>query len=268
MQVKCMPQSQSSAATDVGLQRNNNEDSYLSSPEDGLWIVADGMGGHAAGEVASSIVTNTIRDYSRDGKSLSEAIQLSHRAVLDAAANGQGGQGMGSTVVALKSENQQYKIGWVGDSRAYLWSPQSSDPLKLLSKDHSYVQMLYESGAISEDEIETHPEKNIITQCLGSMELDHVEVSIKESDWGNDDWILLCSDGLTDAVSDRKIEKILTKSATLNEASAALVRAALESGGKDNITVVLVETPDRKSESFQRKFKRLIAKVKEFFIKS
>jgi len=232
-----------SAASDVGLQRNNNEDSFLSSPELGLWLVADGMGGHAAGEVASAIVSETIKNKVSNGKVLSDAIQSSHREVLDAANNGHGGQGMGSTVVALLADGLRYQIAWVGDSRAYLWSPSSETPFSQLTTDHSYVQMLYQTGAISEAELDMHPERNIITQCLGSIELDSVTVDTMEGQWHKGDWILLCSDGLSDAVPDDTIEEVLTKTTNIESATTDLINSALTHGGKDNITVTVVECP-------------------------
>lgn len=232
-----------SEATDVGLQRNNNEDSYLSCPDLGLWIVADGMGGHAAGEVASAIVTETIREGVKHGATLKQAIQNSHGAVLHAAENGEGGQGMGSTVVVLQSRSEQYQIAWVGDSRAYLWSPHQEKQLRQLTTDHSYVQMLYQTGAISEEELETHPEKNIITQCLGSLELAHVRVDTVEGTWERGDRIILCSDGLSDVVPEALIAEILDADSTTDTITHNLIQAALEHGGKDNVTVTVVDSP-------------------------
>ena len=235
-----MSQIRSYAETNVGLQRSNNEDTFLDCPEHKLWIVADGMGGHAAGEVASSIASQVIRDSYRKGCSLSESIQAGHTAVLKAAANGLGGRGMGSTVVVLATEaNDRFQIGWVGDSRAYLWS---ENKLTCLSKDHSYVQMLFDSGLISEEDMMYHPEKNIITQCLGSLELESVNVSVVDGAWKGDDKILLCSDGLTDSVTDPEIEQILNEASSIESATTSLINAALSRGGKDNITVVLVES--------------------------
>ena len=238
-----MPKTQSRAATHVGLHRSNNEDSYLDSPENGLWIVADGMGGHAAGEVASSIAVDVIKQKVLDEKlPLSNAIQQSHRAVITAANNGEGGKGMGSTVVALTTEQDEYRIGWVGDSRAYRWNPNLETPLKRLTTDHSYVQMLYESGLISEAELETHPEKNIITQCLGSTELENVNVSEVTGTWQDDEIILLCSDGLSDAVNDETMVTLFSQSTSIASLAEKFTQAALSAGGKDNITLVLISS--------------------------
>jgi len=236
------PRLEYSAATNAGLKRENNEDSYLSLPERGLWLVADGMGGHEAGEVASAIVRETLLD--RDYRSLTQAIQASHKAVLQAAARGKGAPGMGSTIVALRSEGQDYEVAWVGDSRAYLWThTEDGGRLERLTTDHSYVQMLLASGAIGADEVEDHPDKNIITQCLGSYDLNRVEVDSIHGQWQQDQWILLCSDGLTDELDDRELTRLLYSSADPRMAVQRLMRAALRAGGRDNITLQLVQSP-------------------------
>jgi serine/threonine protein phosphatase PrpC len=233
-----------SAVTHPGLERENNEDCFLSLPEQGLWLIADGMGGHEAGEVASAIVRTTIQNNFLDLKTLGETIQISHRAVLDAANQGEGAPGMGSTVVALYSNQRQYEIAWVGDSRAYLWTyTPEGGRLERLTRDHSYVQMLFKSGAITEDEIEQHPARNIITQCLGSAELEEVQVDTVQGQWQKDQWILLCSDGLSDEVDDDTIAELLFQSANCDVAVDQLLHAALTNGGHDNITVQIIESP-------------------------
>lgn len=230
--------------THVGLQRTNNEDCFLSSAPLGLWLVADGMGGHAAGEVASDIAANTTKRFLQKGHSLPDAVQAAHLAILHAAENGIGGQGMGSTIVALHSKNNYFEVAWVGDSRAYLYNCDSVPKLTQITRDHSYVQFLFESGAISEAEMDNHPEKNIITQCLGSLDMDRVRVDYLQKAWKPNDVILLCSDGLTDKVSDTKITAILNSTASLEEATHALVEAALAAGGHDNVTIQLVQRPN------------------------
>lgn len=237
-----MTTSKFSAATDTGLRRGNNEDSYLCLPELGLWIVADGMGGHEAGEVASAIVVDSIRSQLLDGASLAEAIQGAHRAVQEAAKAGIGTLGMGSTVVALLSKDDHYEVAWVGDSRAYLWSPHTAQ-LQRLSTDHSYVQMLLESGAIAEHEAATHPDKNVITQCIGSADTEEVVVDSVEGNWEEGQWILLCSDGLTDELDDEAIADILAAARSPRDAVNQLISQSLAHGGHDNITVQVVESP-------------------------
>ncbi len=237
--------------TNVGLQRTNNEDCFLSSAPLGLWLVADGMGGHAAGEVASDIAAKTTRHYLQKGHSLADAIQAAHLAILDAAENGIGGQGMGSTIVALHSKKNYFEIAWVGDSRAYLYNCASAPKLTQITRDHSYVQFLFESGVISEAEMDNHPEKNIITQCLGSLDMERVRVDYLQRGWQPNDIILLCSDGLTDRVSDVQITAILNSTENLEQAAHSLVEAALAAGGHDNITIQLIERPNYLLRSLQ-----------------
>lgn len=237
-----MPAFEYSSVSDVGLVRTNNEDAILDNEELGLWLVADGMGGHAAGEVASRIASDTIEQSVKTGHNLSDAIAQAHTAILESAASGDGKYGMGSTVVALYGMGNSYQIAWVGDSRAYCWSKNDSNQFQLrqLTTDHSYVQMLYQSGIISEEELVTHPEKNIITQCLGSNELEQVKVDTIVGQWSSEDWVILCSDGLTDTVSDEAMFEILYRSQTPQDATSALLKEALHNGGKDNISIIIV----------------------------
>lgn len=249
-----MPLLTSHSVTDKGLLRSNNEDNYLSAPEIGLWAVADGMGGHEAGEVASAIVKETLYQTSHLGQSLEEAIQNCHQAVLAAAQNGRGSKGMGSTVVALSSHDNHYIISWVGDSRAYLWTP---DPdggrLEQLTTDHSYVQMLVATGSIDESEADHHPDKHIITQCIGSPDNDRLNVDTIEGNWRPGQWILLCSDGLTDELDNHALAQIMCDSKSSAAACNALLEQALSRGGRDNITVQIVSSPltDSTTRSYQ-----------------
>lgn len=232
-----------SASTNKGLHRDNNEDSFLSLPERGLWVVADGMGGHEAGEVASAIVRETLEQTDSETR-LAASLQRSHKAVVEAANAGIGAKGMGSTVVALKSRHHDYQVAWVGDSRAYLWSQNDNGgQLEQLSTDHSYVQMLAASGAIEASELENHPDKNIITQCIGWQELDEVTVDTVEGVWQKNQWIVLCSDGLNDEVDDAEIARLLNCAKKTKDAVELLINAALENGGHDNITIQVIESP-------------------------
>ena len=239
-----MPLPYYSAKTDTGLVRNNNEDTLLVNPTLKLWAVADGMGGHASGEIASEIARSSIEASIANGVSLSEAVRLAHHAILDESTAQPQYRGMGSTLVAVQSSGSQYQIAWVGDSRAYLWGLNDlGRELTQLTTDHSYVQMLYQAGAITAKEMTTHPERNIITQCLGSTDLSNVTVDTIDREWQKDDWLLLCSDGLTDAVSDQTICDILNTHSDIDGAVNALVQAALDGGGRDNISVVIVTQP-------------------------
>lgn len=254
MLITVMPPKTFSQTTHVGLLRENNEDAILSNPKLGLWLVADGMGGHAAGEVASDIARTVIEREISAGRGLAAAINCAHQCVLQAAADGDGRYGMGSTVVALQSNGNRLEVAWVGDSRAYLWA---DGALRSLTTDHSYVQMLYQSGLISAAEMSAHPEKNVITQCLGSTELDALKVDTVNHQWQPCDWVLLCSDGLTDGVSDGEIEELLRRASTPASAVDALLQAALDKGGRDNISIIVVAQPQSFSSRLSAKWKEL-----------
>jgi protein phosphatase len=233
------------AGTNTGLVRENNEDCYLARPDIGLWLVADGMGGHDAGEVASSITRDYINTALGKGISLKQAIAQSHHAVKQAAENNIGSPNMGTTVVALRITGIQYEIAWVGDSRAYLWDKRQ---LSQLSTDHSYVQELMESGAISKEEMINHSQKNVITQSIGVSHLKEVNVGVINGLLEPGQKILLCSDGLNDLVDDATIESILARSYESNQDLVdRLIAKALKNGGTDNVTVQLISAASQDS---------------------
>jgi len=230
-------------ATDVGKVRDNNEDCYLARPDLGLWLIADGMGGHDAGEVAAGIARDFICDAVAHGKPLKAAIAQAHHAVKNAASNNIGSPGMGTTVVALRVHGIQYEVAWVGDSRAYVWS---DSKLSQLSIDHSYVQSLVDAGEITREEMATHAQRNVITQSLGVSTLDDVLVDSVSGTLQPGAKILLCSDGLTDFVDDHEIEHILARSYENNQSQVdKLITKALGNGGGDNVTVELISAPQQ-----------------------
>ena len=157
------------ALTHTGNVRSNNEDAFSRDPALGLWVVADGMGGHEAGEVASAIAIESITRKIRQGKDIVEAIQNAHHNILNGARKGRGAKGMGSTVVAIHTTNTQYQVAWVGDSRAYLWTRtgERTGTLEQLTTDHSYVQMLVKAGAITPEEAINHRDKNVTVLLRG-----------------------------------------------------------------------------------------------------
>lgn len=239
------------SATHTGKVREVNEDGLFADADWGVWLVADGMGGHEAGEVASAIVARTIEANTGNGTLLVDAIQRAHKSVLQAVHEGEGAQGMGSTVVALLSNGQDYQVAWVGDSRAYLWTPDSNGgTLERLSTDHSYVQMLLQSGAIGEDEVGNHPDKNVITQCLGAQDMPELQVDSVKGHWGEKQWILLCSDGLTDEIDDELLAQTLCDARSVRDAVGKLMKLALSRGGRDNITLQIVESPLARKSPF------------------
>lgn len=224
------------ARTDVGKVREHNEDCFCVNPELGLYVVADGMGGHASGEVASEIAVTTIEQQILKGCSMLEAIVEAHLAILRGVESGLGKHGMGTTVVAVQMNGDDYTLAWVGDSRAYLWD----EGLMQITKDHSMVQMLIDTGQITQQEARTHPRKNIIYQNLGAPEVKLPEVSLKQGTLYKEQRIILCSDGLSDEVDDKQIEKIVGSTGSEVEAVEKLVTAAIDNGGNDNVSVIMV----------------------------
>jgi serine/threonine protein phosphatase PrpC len=222
-------------ASHTGRVRKVNEDNLIVSPELGLWVVADGMGGHNAGERASALAVMQIERSIRQGLSLTQAIAAAHDIIRSEAY----GSNMGTTVVALKLNQLHYEIGWVGDSRAYLWD----GALRQLTTDHSYVQMLLNAGIIAPHELSRHPMRNVISQALGVGGNDGATISIEtiSGELAEGQGLLLCSDGLYGELDDSQIAAILNTPAAAQTQVEGLIQAALETGGKDNITVVFLK---------------------------
>ncbi|MFZ2632674.1 MAG: protein phosphatase 2C domain-containing protein [Desulfosalsimonadaceae bacterium] len=225
------------AGTDVGVKRSHNEDSFRSEPSMGLWVVADGMGGHQGGEVASRIAVDLIADQVRSGDTLTKPIEAAHHAILHAVAQGDGPAGMGTTVVALKTADHRYEVAWVGDCRAYLWNGKS---LRQLTKDHSYVQYLVDQGVILAKDADFHTHQNFIMQALGASETPDVSVDTVCDAFYRGEQILLCSDGLNKELTDGDIAAILAQGRAEQETVDILIQTAVQRGGRDNITVALV----------------------------
>ncbi|HEY9035509.1 MAG TPA: protein phosphatase 2C domain-containing protein [Pseudomonadales bacterium] len=233
------------AATDVGLIRDNNEDAFLARPDIGLWVVADGMGGHEAGEEASRITKEYIERAILNGSSLRLAIAESHHEVMRQAVLHPEKAGMGTTVVALRTHGLEYEIEWVGDSRAYLWT---GTDLYRMSRDHSLVQSMVDSGVLTEAEAVNHPQKNVIVQSIGVATLADVKVDQISGVWEPGHRILLCSDGLTDLVSEQTIADILSQEGDEQTLVNRLLQAALDRGGNDNVTVQVISAPESISQ--------------------
>ncbi|HMM33998.1 MAG TPA: Stp1/IreP family PP2C-type Ser/Thr phosphatase [Thermoanaerobaculia bacterium] len=242
--------------TDVGRKRKHNEDAYLLDAERGLFVVADGMGGHAAGEVASRLTVESIQEfiagteddhdntwpfgynnrYSVDGNRLSTAVERANEKVMRAVVNRPELKGMGTTVVAALFDEKRATLVHVGDSRAYLFR---DSELRRLTDDHSWVQEQVNAGILSEEEARSHPLKNVVTRALGGGA--HVAVDLIEIPVGDGDRFLLCSDGLTGMVSDEEITEALSSSRSLEQIVRGLIDLANERGGVDNITAITVE---------------------------
>lgn len=233
----------------VGLVRQHNEDNYALRDDLGLWIVADGMGGAAAGERASAIVVDTLADAVERGSVLADAIAEANRSIMDAVRAGKGKPGMGSTVVTARFTGNDFEVAWVGDARAYLWA----GGLQRLSHDHSRVQELVDAGLITEAEARSHPHRSVITRVLGGPDGKAASPGWVSGSLFPGQRLLLCSDGLTSEVEDAEIARVLADEMVRADGTDApgagqravdrLVAKALEQGGSDNITVVLVGLP-------------------------
>ena len=242
--------------TDVGRRRKVNEDSLLVSPETSLYAVCDGMGGHNAGEVASRMAIETISAFitrsavekeitwpwgldaslSFDANRLKTAIRLANARVFQAADNREELTGMGTTVVTALVSGDTMTIGSAGDSRCYLVR---GGELKQLTRDDSWVSAALGEGILNSDDVERHPLRNVITKAVGAR--DAIDLDVLEHDLKPGDLVMLCSDGLHGMINDQEITRILQAApGSLEEASAQLVEAANEAGGRDNITVVLL----------------------------
>ena len=235
--------------SDVGLVRAHNEDSFLMRAP--LFAVCDGMGGHAAGEVASAIAVQTLADEApaiADEVLLGAAVESANIAVIRAAEEGVGKPGMGCTASCCLIERGKMAVAHVGDSRIYLLR---HGTLVRVTHDHSYVEELVDSGQITADEARLHPSRSIITRALGSdpeMYADHFTLEVSSGDR-----IILCSDGLSSMIPDSEIEAVAVSGATPKQAADNLVASALTAGGLDNVTVLVVDVLDDGSAEENRK---------------
>ncbi|HUF27596.1 MAG TPA: Stp1/IreP family PP2C-type Ser/Thr phosphatase [Gemmatimonadaceae bacterium] len=235
------------ARTDVGMIRSGNEDNFFAeaTPKRGIFIVADGMGGHAAGEVASEMAVqisarelNGILDlHASDSETrVTEAVRHANMAIYERTISEVDKQGMGTTVSLLMLSGRRYLIGQVGDSRIYLLR---DGALRQLTKDHSYVQEQVDAGYLTPEQARYHPYSNVITRCVGAGE--DVEPDTFAGEVRTGDAFLLASDGLTGMVDDRRLHQLLMSRAAPERIVDALIAEANGRGGLDNITAVLVK---------------------------
>ncbi len=235
------------ARSDVGMIRSGNEDSFETNvnAERGVFVVADGMGGHAAGEVASlmavqAVITEladlkTIDDAGKAGNKLADALRTANRNIHDRMLAEADKQGMGTTASVLVLDQKRYLIGQVGDSRVYLLRDGS---LQQITKDHSYVQEQVDAGFLTPEQAKYHPYSNVITRCVGASE--SVEPDVYRGELKGGDIFLVASDGLTGMVDDRRIHALLMSRAEPERKVHSLISEANGRGGLDNITAVVV----------------------------
>ncbi len=247
--------------TDVGSARDHNEDDfYLSDGDEALCVVADGMGGHRSGEVASAMAIKAIVDYYRDsigetdGEEVVEdngtkrpmdefrlirAIQQANKAVFQAASESELYRGMGTTIVSGFFTEKGVYLAHIGDSRAYRYR---DGRLEQQSEDHSLANEYVRMGILQAEDVEHFPYKNVITRACGLT--DDVEVDVTFGEMEPGDLFILCSDGLTDMVPDRQLTEILKSTEDLDELAKILIEKANENGGADNITVILARVDE------------------------
>ena len=269
-----------SAKSDVGRKRHGNEDSFCLAPEIGLFVVADGMGGHAAGEVASRLAVDTIQEWvtkyargmdafivgkpvagcSRGANFLLSSIRLANRIIYEAAKDRLEYVGMGTTVVSVLAMNDHVALAHVGDSRIYRIR---GGEIVQLSRDHSLVQQQVDHGILSAEEAQGSQYKHLITRALGLKE--SVEVDLAEHLVQVADFLLLCSDGLSDLLEDEEMSTIVQEHADdLEKACQALVDRANYRGGDDNITALLIQAQagERGPTLRQRQGPGMLARLK------
>ena len=250
--------------TDVGRKRKHNEDAYALDVNEGLFIVADGMGGHAAGEVAAKITVETIGEFIAatrqkeeatwpfrydhqlefNSNRLAIAIEKANERVMAAVAAQPWLKGMGTTVVAGLLNEKTLSLAHVGDSRAYLFR---GGQLTRLTDDHSWVHEQVAAGILTEEDAKSHPLKNVVTRALGGGP--SVSADLQELSFQPGDEFIFCSDGLTTMLSDEEIQETIEKEREPQGLCRKLVDMANERGGVDNITVVVVRIPDGASRA-------------------
>ncbi len=248
----------SRGVTDRGLRRHHNEDEFLTRDDLNLYVVADGMGGHAAGEVAADLAVKEVArvieatrgfddatwpkewepSLSVNANRLRQAVLSAHRTVTAAVEEDQELRGMGATIVAvlLDGERGRLSVAHVGDSRVYL---SSAGATRLITSDHSWVHEQVVAGLLSEEAARTHPLKNVVTRALGGAQ--EPVVDVEDVALAGGDRLLLCSDGLNTMLSDEEIGAVLSRGGDLARLAYQLVAEANRKGGIDNITVILAE---------------------------
>jgi len=223
--------------THVGLRRERNEDTYYADPALGLFLIADGMGGHEHGEVASALVRDSVVAQVALGHDLMHAVQHAGTELAALARASADTLPMGTTIAALRLIEDRYEIAWVGDSRVYLWR----QGLRQVSHDHSLVQLRVAAGELDPALAAHHPQRNVLTQALGVTAVEQLRIGMARGSLEAGTAFVLCSDGLTEGVADGAIARIVARSElSAQECVDHLLLAALAGSADDNITTILV----------------------------
>lgn len=235
----------SACATDTGKVRKINEDACLDLPELGLWVVADGMGGHAAGDVASQMIVDSCQQINEPQNldsfvsDVQQCLQLVNRNLIEMAAQKYDNETIGSTVVALLAYNRQCACLWVGDSRIYRLR---NNILEQMTRDHSMVEEYIDEGFMSQEQAYSSNMSNVLTRAIGAE--DELVIDVKMSDLQNGDTFLLCSDGLYREVTIPAITQIMSDNDDCGSISKKLIETALENAARDNVTVGVIQIMD------------------------
>lgn len=238
---------ESAGLSDTGLKRTLNEDSFALDEKSGIFVLADGMGGHAAGEVASAMLRDTVMEYMRNKVNggikdkdlpglIQEALDSANLKIFTLSSGDRNKKKMGTTAVAALILDKTLHAAWVGDSRLYLLR---DGILKRLSRDHSRVQELIDGGVISESAAATHPERNIITRAVGTgpmVSADTLSIKMKEGDM-----FVLCSDGIHGEMSENDMREISSSKNSSEEICGMLIDKANKNGGNDNSTAIVIK---------------------------
>jgi serine/threonine protein phosphatase PrpC len=230
------------AKTHIG-QRITNEDYILVNEKLGLYIVADGVGGLEKGEVASNMACQKIMKCIKKGKNLDYSVYEAHGALVDQIESNEKKQGMATTIAAVLFAGNNYQISWVGDTRVYLWDGR----LKLLTKDDSYVERLFENDLISLEDMETHPDRNVISQALG-MTRKEITINNNSGTLERNQVLLICSDGLYSIANEANIINELSLQEGMTHLTEKLVNIAVENDGKDNISLISIKSDESNNQ--------------------
>lgn len=223
--------------THTGLRRTRNEDTYYADAGLGLFLVVDGMGGHQHGEVASATARDGVVAQVAAGQSLVDAIQRVNEALIARSSGLADSRPMGTTIAAVRIVGRSYEAAWVGDSRIYRWD----GTLARLSHDHSIVEALVEAGELTEAQARTHPQRSVLTQALGITSPEQLHIGLARGELSAGARLLLCTDGLTDEVEDKRIGEIVSRTdIAAQECVDHLILEALGGSARDNITAILL----------------------------
>ena len=224
-------------ATHVGLRRTRNEDTYYADPGLGLFLVADGMGGHQHGEVASAMARDVVADAVRQGSTLIDAVNTAAMRLEEHASQASDALPMGTTLAALLVRDGRYELAWVGDSRIYMLD----GAFRQVSHDHSLVQELVNAGRLDPELAARHPQRNVLTQALGITAAAQIHLGVARGDTRPGTAFLLCTDGITEGLDDTALSRIVARrDLAAQECVDHLVLDGLDASGDDNLTAILV----------------------------